>query len=56
MPRIDDYINARKLAVEKLSQASFDTIAERYGFKPTDDQSLRIPFLDRNYQVSYPLI
>jgi hypothetical protein len=55
MPRIDDYINACKLAVEKLSQASFDTIAERSGFKPSDDQSLRIPFLDRTYQVSYPL-
>jgi len=55
MPRIDDYINARKLAVESLSRASFETIAERSGFEPSDGQSLHIPFLDRTYLVSYPL-
>ena len=55
MPRIDDYINARKLAVEKLSRESFETIAQRSGFKPSDGQSLHIPFLDRTYLVSYPL-
>jgi hypothetical protein len=55
MPRIDDYINARKLAVAKLSQASFEAIAGRSGFEPSDGQSLRIPFLDRTYLVSYPL-
>jgi hypothetical protein len=55
MPRIDDYINARKLAVEKLSRASFEIIAERSGFEPSDGQSLHIPFLDRTYRVSFPL-
>ena len=55
MPRIDDYINACKLAVEKLSQESFETIAERSGFEPSDSQSLHIPFLDRTYLVSTPL-
>jgi len=55
MPRIDDYINACKLAVEKLSQESFETIAERSGFEPSDGQSLHIPFLDRTYLVSCPL-
>jgi hypothetical protein len=55
MPRIDDYINARKLAVAKLSQASFEAIAGRSGLEPSDGQSLRIPFLDRTYLVSYPL-
>ena len=54
MPRIDDYINARKLAVEKLSPESFEKIAERSGFKPSDGPSLRIPFLNRTYLVSYP--
>jgi hypothetical protein len=54
VPRIDDYINARKLAVEKLSPESFETIAERSGFEPSDGQSLKIPFLDRIYLVSYP--
>jgi hypothetical protein len=54
MPRIDDYIKARTLAVEKLSQESFDTIAERSGFEPLDGQLLHIPFLDRTYLVNYP--
>ena len=54
MPRIDDYINARKLAVEKLSPESFEKIAQRSGFEPSDGPSLLIPFLDRTYQVSYP--
>ncbi len=54
MPRIDDYINARKLAVEKLSPESFEKIAQRSGFEPSDGPSLHIPFLDRTYQVSYP--
>ena len=55
MPRIDDYINARKFAVEELSQASFKTIAERSGFESADGQSLDVPFLDRTYLVSHPL-
>ena len=55
MPRIDDYINACKLAVEKLSQESFETIVQRSGFEPSDGQSLHIPFLDRTYLVSFPL-
>ena len=55
MPRIDDYINACKLAVEKLSQESFETIAQRSGFESSDGQSLNIPFLDRTYLVSTPL-
>ena len=54
MPRIDDYINARKLAVEKLSPESFEKIAQRSGFEPSDGPSLHIPFLDRTYLVSYP--
>lgn len=55
MPRIDDYINACKLAVEKLSQESFETIAQRSGFESSDGQSLNVPFLDRTYLVSTPL-
>jgi len=55
MPRIDDYINARKLAIEKLSQASFEIIAARSGFESSVGPSLHIPFLDRTYLVSFPL-
>jgi hypothetical protein len=55
MPRIDDYINACKLAVEKLSQESFETIKKRSGFEPSDARTLHVPFLDRTYLVSDPL-
>lgn len=55
MPRIDDYINARKLAVDMLSRESFAAIAKRSGFRIPDGQSLQIAFLDRTYRVSYPL-
>ena len=54
MPRIDDYINARNLAVEKLSQEPFEVILKRSGFESPDAGSFRIPFLDRIYQVGFP--
>ncbi|MEJ2284086.1 MAG: DUF3786 domain-containing protein [Desulfobacterales bacterium] len=54
MPRIDDYINARNLAVDRLSQESFEKIAGRSGFELAEGDSLHIPFLDRTYRVSYP--
>ena len=47
MPRIDDYINARKLAVEKLSQEPFEVILKRSGFESPDADTFLIPFLDR---------
>jgi hypothetical protein len=54
MPRIDDYINARNLAVEKLSQEPFEVILERSGFESPDADTFRIPFLDRIYRVDFP--
>ena len=54
MPRIDDYINACKLAVEKLSRQPFETILKRSGFKAADADALRVPFLDRIYRLTYP--
>jgi hypothetical protein len=54
MPRIDDYLNARKLAVEKLSKESFDVILKRSGFDSPDANTLRVPFLDRIYFIDYP--
>ena len=55
MPRIDDYINARNLAVEKLSQEPFEVILKRSGFESPDADTFRIPFLDRIYRVGFPL-
>jgi len=54
MPRIDDYINARNLAVETLSQEPFETILKRSGFESPDADTFRIPFLDRIYRVGFP--
>lgn len=54
MPRIDDYINAKKLAVETLSQESFGAILERSGYNSPAANTLRVPFLDRTYHIRYP--
>ena len=54
MPRIDDYIAARKIAIKLLSNEKFDVILERSGFEPANGGSFRVPFLNRVYQVGYP--
>jgi hypothetical protein len=54
MPRIDDYINARKLAIEALSGQALDTIVARSGFELEDESCLRVSFLNRVYRVHYP--
>lgn len=54
MPRIDDYITARKIAVEKLSSEPFDIILERSGFETDDENGFRVPFLNRVYRVGHP--
>lgn len=54
MARVDDYINAKKIAVEKLSAESSEDIAQRSGFESEAENRLRIPFLNRTYQVSFP--
>ena len=43
MPRIDDYKNARKLAIEALSGQAFDLILTATGYK------LHYPFIDRRH-------
>ncbi len=54
MPRIDDYINARRLAVEKLSRQPFEAILKRSGFEALGPATLKVPFLNRVYTVAYP--
>ena len=54
MPRIDDYINARNIAIAKLSQECFELILRRSGFDSPEKNMFRIPFLDRTYQVGFP--
>lgn len=52
MPRIDDYNNARQLAVEALADESVEALIERSGYRRTDDGSIQVPFLDRTYLLN----
>ena len=54
MARIDDYINAKKIAVESLAAASFEALLQRSGFESRGEKMFRIPFLNRVYGVSFP--
>jgi len=54
MPRIDDYINARKIAIEALSRIPFEAILKRTGFESPSENTFQTPFLDRIYLVSHP--
>ena len=54
MPRIDDYINACKISIEKLSRQPFETILKRSGFKAAATDALQVPFLNRVYRLTYP--
>ena len=54
MARIDDYVAAKKLAVEKLASESLDDITTRGGFKKDGENAFRVSFLGREYHVSYP--
>jgi hypothetical protein len=54
MARIDDYKQAKALAIETLENVPLAEISQRSGFKSTTVDQLRIPFLSRVYRVSYP--
>jgi hypothetical protein len=54
MPRIDDYKNARKLAIEKLATQSFESILQRTGIEGSEVNQFRVAFLDRVYCIGFP--
>jgi hypothetical protein len=54
MARIDDYENARKLAIENLSGESAENISRRTGLELKNGNILKIPFLDKVYDVAFP--
>lgn len=54
MARVDDYVAAKKLAVEKLAAESFEEILNRSGYRAGAEKTLIIPFLNRSYEVTYP--
>ncbi len=54
MARIDDYVNAKKIAVEMLQKKSIEHIAIHAGFEVKSGNRIVLHFLDRNYSISYP--
>ncbi|MFH0731082.1 MAG: DUF3786 domain-containing protein [Pseudomonadota bacterium] len=54
MARVDDYINAKKMAVKTLSAVPFKQIAQRAGFTSDADNFFLVRFLDRTYLITYP--
>lgn len=54
MARVDDYVNAKKIAVKNLASESLAAIAATSGFSVKDGRTLTVPFLNRIYSVSYP--
>jgi len=54
MARIDDYIQAKNLAIERLRKHSFQNLVGQSGFKAAADSVFEVPMLDRIYTVGYP--
>lgn len=54
MARIDDYISARKIAINSLLNTELDEIINRTGFKKENGQGMKVSFLDRTYHIDYP--
>jgi hypothetical protein len=53
MPRIDDYYNAAKIAVEALVKEPLSAVARRGGFE-SGAASIQVPFLNRIYRIHTP--
>ena len=52
MARVDDYINARQLAVTALADEPVASLLQRSGFEGAGDESILVPFLDRIYRLT----
>lgn len=51
MPRIDDYRQARRIAVATLAAQDLDAIIHRSGFEGEPGKRVRVPFLNRVYRI-----
>ena len=56
MARVDDYIHAKKIAVESLLQKNWNDLEKRAGFTRSVDEAIIIPFLDRLYKIDFPYL
>ena len=54
MPRVDDYFNAKKIAVANLSTYPAEEIAKYSQFEMPDAARFRVPFLNRTYHLQFP--
>ncbi|MGA8018573.1 MAG: DUF3786 domain-containing protein, partial [Desulfobacterales bacterium] len=54
MPRIDDYKQARRIAVATLTAKGLDATIYRSGFEAEPGKHIRVPFLNRVYRVDLP--
>ncbi len=54
MARMDDYKNAKQIAIEKLKRDDFNEIIRRSGYESHKKNGITIPFLDRVYLVECP--
>ena len=54
MARIDDYVAAKKIGVQKLAEKPLAEILQTAGFEKSGENRFEIPFLDRVYSVSFP--
>ena len=51
MARIDDYKQAKKIAVESLKKIETEEIAQRGGYQLSEGPAMIVPFLDRKYRI-----
>ncbi|MFO8085559.1 MAG: DUF3786 domain-containing protein [Desulfobacterales bacterium] len=51
MARIDDYVHAKKIAVDLLSESDWNQLPQRAGFRPGSDNKILVPFLNRSYKI-----
>lgn len=54
MARVDDYIQARQIAAEKLGRQTVADIARQSGVEQITPLGLQLRFLDRVYRIAWP--
>lgn len=55
MARIDDYVQAKKIAVEFLAQTDFVELQQRAGFtRDSTSTNMIVPFLNRVFRIEFP--
>ncbi len=53
MARIDDYIQAKALAVKSLSHTDIAQVAQRAGYKSIEEKAGTVAFLNREYRIDF---